>query len=266
MLTLYHFGGAIGAQKVRLALAEKDLNYQSHDDAALLRNPEYLKLNPNGVVPTLIHDGRVLRESRIISEYLEDAFPDPSLMPADPYGRYRARYWSKQIDDGLHLEVFTLSFVAYMREKFLAMPAQVRERNLPGLRDRTKRRRALELLEQGHESPYVPDALQRFKRLIEEMESTLASSGPWLAGEHYSLADADFTAYLHRLESLGLSTLWSGRPAVSDWFARVRARSSFAAAILDWVDPTEQREVSAGRARSQPLFERLMLLPLNGVV
>jgi glutathione S-transferase len=234
MLELYHFASAIGAQKVRLALDEKRLRFQSHCDMALLRNPEYLKLNPNGVVPTLVHDGRVLLESRIISEYLEDEFPAPALLPKDPYERYRARYWSKQSDDSLHLNVFTLSFVSYMRERFLAMPDEERERQMPGLRDPIKRQRARDLLAQGAESPHLGVALERFRQVIAEMESSLASSGPWLAGPRYTLADADLTPYFHRLKSLKLDPLWGECPAVISWFERARGRASYKSAILDW--------------------------------
>jgi glutathione S-transferase len=264
MLTLYYIPNAICAQKVRLALAEKAIEFESRSVAGLLRDPGYLRLNPNGVVPTLDHDGRILIESRIISEYLEDAFPENALLPRDAYERYRARYWSKQSDDTLHLSVFTLSFVSYMREHFIVMPKERRERALPGLNDPIKRRHTLQLLDAGYESPLVREALQRFGALLDEMQTSLASSGQWLAGSSYSLADADITPYLHRLTALGLDSMWSQHAAVVDWFHRVRARPSYRSEILGAVTPSDQQTDDAVRAKARPEFERLLSPYLDG--
>ena len=87
-LELYHHGSSVCAAKVRLVLAEKGLEWQGHYIDILKGeqfDPNYMKLNPKAVVPTLVHDGRVLSESTVICEYLDDAFPEPSLKPADPY-------------------------------------------------------------------------------------------------------------------------------------------------------------------------------------
>ena len=101
MIRLYHGTTSVCAIKVRLVLAEKGLdwegeilNLQQGDQHTL----EYLKLNPNGVIPTLVHDGKVIRESNVILEYLEDAFPSPSLLPASPSDRARMRHWSMRLD------------------------------------------------------------------------------------------------------------------------------------------------------------------------
>src|SRR5918912_1747058 len=83
MLELYHSVNSVCAQKVRVVLAEKGLDYKEH--LMTLRgdqfDPAYMKLNPNAVVPTLIHDGNVILESSVILYYLEDAFPEKPLMP-----------------------------------------------------------------------------------------------------------------------------------------------------------------------------------------
>ena len=94
MLELYHNDMSVCAAKVRLALAEKELAYTGHHinlREGGQKKPEYLKLNPKGVVPTLIHDGFVVCESVVINEYLEDAFPEKPLMPKSAQGRARAR-------------------------------------------------------------------------------------------------------------------------------------------------------------------------------
>ena len=113
MLFLYHSTTSVCAIKVRLTLDEKGLDYDSK--LLNLREGEqhkldYVKLNPNHVVPTLLHDGKVIIESTLIVEYLDETFANPPLMPADPYGRAVARLWMKKIDHYLHAACSTLTF------------------------------------------------------------------------------------------------------------------------------------------------------------
>ena len=86
MLTLYHQGSSVCAAKVRIVLHEKDLEWRSEYIDILKGeqfDPAYLKLNPNAVVPTLIHDEGVIIESTVICEYLDDVFPDQPFKPAN---------------------------------------------------------------------------------------------------------------------------------------------------------------------------------------
>jgi glutathione S-transferase len=101
VLELYHNINSVCAQKVRIALKEKGQNAKEH----LLtlqgdqNDPSYMKLNANGVVPTLVHDGNVIVESSLILYYLDEAFPSPPLMPKTPVARHRVRLYNKLIDD-----------------------------------------------------------------------------------------------------------------------------------------------------------------------
>ena len=90
MLELYNFAQSTCSLKVRICLHEKALDWLDHP--LISKNADhlsdwYLKLNPNGVVPTLIHDGRPVFESSVILQYLDQVFPDAALMPADAYGQ-----------------------------------------------------------------------------------------------------------------------------------------------------------------------------------
>ena len=96
MLELYHAGLTACSKKVRLSLREKGLSYVSHYvelGRFQQHDPDYLKLNPNGLVPTLIHDGVPVIESTVINEYLDDVFPEVLLRPGDPVERARMRVW-----------------------------------------------------------------------------------------------------------------------------------------------------------------------------
>ena len=104
MLEHYHNINSVCAQKVRIALKEKGLEVKEH--LLTLRgdqhDPAYRKLNPNGVVPTLVHDGKPIIESSLILYYLDDAFPEPPLMLREPLLRHRARMYNKLVDEYVH--------------------------------------------------------------------------------------------------------------------------------------------------------------------
>src|SRR5215471_15578589 len=95
MLTLYDFGNSVCCQKVRITMRAKGLDWESVKVdlfKAEQYDAKYLKLNPKGVVPTLIHDGKPIIESTLICEYLDDTFPVPRLIPSDdPWQRSRMR-------------------------------------------------------------------------------------------------------------------------------------------------------------------------------
>src|SRR5215204_537707 len=123
MLELYHDWRSFCSIKVRLCLAEKQLPWESRFiDLMKLEHtsPEYLKLNPNGVVPTLVHDGIAIQESTVINEYLEENFPQIPLMSKDSVERARARFWVKFEDDILHPAIRPTTF-AIMMSPELAM-------------------------------------------------------------------------------------------------------------------------------------------------
>ena len=99
--------GAKGVQ-----LAEKGLEWKSHLMALNgdQLDPAYLKLNPNGVVPTLVHDGNVIVESTVIMHYLDDTFPAPPLMPRHPLDRTRAHLFKKLMDEYIHPACIVFTF------------------------------------------------------------------------------------------------------------------------------------------------------------
>jgi glutathione S-transferase len=105
LLTLYHQGSSVCAAKVRIVLYEKGLEWDSEYIDVLKGeqfDPAYLKLNPNAVVPTLIHDGKIVIETTVICEYLDDLFPDPPLRPNDACALAQMRIWTKRVDEQLH--------------------------------------------------------------------------------------------------------------------------------------------------------------------
>jgi glutathione S-transferase len=237
MLELFHNDMSTCSQKVRFALAEKGLEWTSHElnlRRADQQKPEYLALNPDGVVPTLRDDGAVIVESTVINEYLDDAYPDPPLKPKDAAARARMRLWTKQLDEGLHAATGVLSScIAFRYQHLDARPREEIEAYLAAMPDAAKRERQTENIFKGIESKFFPAAARRFNKLVGDMDSCLAH-GPWLAGNDYSLADVAYAPYAVRLSHLQLHGLWDARPHFANWFERIAARPAFATAFTNW--------------------------------
>src|SRR5689334_9593748 len=105
MIVLHHGWRSSASRRVRLCLEEKGLHYEGHVvDMGKMEHhsPDYLKINPLGVIPTLIDDGRPLHESGTICEYLDESYPDPPLRPDTAYGRAEMRNWIRHIDGLIH--------------------------------------------------------------------------------------------------------------------------------------------------------------------
>ena len=93
-ITLYHDTPSSNSDRVKIALAEKGLSWEGMRVRLAnkeQKNADFLRLNPYGKIPVLVEDGKVLFESCIINEYLDEKYPNPPLMPKDPYLRGRGR-------------------------------------------------------------------------------------------------------------------------------------------------------------------------------
>jgi glutathione S-transferase len=238
MLELYHSVNSVCAQKVRIVLAEKGLEYRDH--LMTLRGdqfaPEYMKLNPNAVVPTLIHDGRPVIESSVILYYLDEAFPALPLMPRDLYQRAAVRVFNKMIDEYVHNSCTILTFATAFRPWFKGLSGEEIEARLAKSpsKQRTEYKRDVAL--NGLDSKYVRDALGHHVKLLKAMDHAL-ERGDWLAGGAFSLADAAVIPYILRLDLLKMEMLFNAR--VKSWYARMRARPSYAKEIQNRMTPED---------------------------
>ncbi len=234
MLELYHNNMSVCAQKVRLVLAEKGVKATEHHlslRAGDQQKPDYVKLNPKAVVPTLVHDGVVITESTVIAEYLDEVFPEPALSPADAAGRAAMRGWAKRPDERIHAACSTVSNAIAFRHQWLARGEAELERIIQRTPDPERRAWRREIIAKGVESRPFGDAIRAYDKLLADMEKALADS-PFLAGADYTLADVGITPYVNRLAMLRLDRMWAERLNVAAWYDRVRARPSFAAAIV----------------------------------
>jgi glutathione S-transferase len=248
-LTLYDFGNSVCCQKVRITLTEKSLAWDAIR-VDLFKSeqydPKYLKLNPKGVVPTLVHDGVPIIESTLICEYIDETFPDPPLMPESPAARTRMRLWSKMVDEGLHDGVTELSFSAMFRERMKAMTPEMRATRFANVGDPRRRDRFMSTYELGAQSPFVLHGIAAYERAFKLMEDTLAAGSPWLLGARPTLADINLMPYAARLDYLGLLGVWTdGRPHVQQWWERVQQWPSFGRGLHDLISDAEFAEMAA---------------------
>ncbi len=257
MLELYHFHGATCGLKARLALAEKGVEYTGHAvERPYLRSPDYLKLNPNGVVPTLIHDADVVIESSVIINYVDDAFDGPALKPAGPLGTARAWWWMKRADECLAM-IGTLTYTVSMRPGILTKSAEELEAYIEGTPNVALRDRRRRIIGLGFESPDFPLALEGLNKMLSDMEAALRPND-WLAGDAYSLADTAMSPLLERLDELACAEMWQdARPHLTDWWDCIRARVSYEACVGATPNPEKSQHGEEG-AKAWPEIKRLL--------
>lgn len=244
-----------------MAIEEKGLDYESRYvrlEAGEAKTSEFLEINPQGVVPVLIHEGHTVTESTIITEYLDDAFPSPPLMPRNPYYRARRRYWARRIDDEMHVpHIATISGVIAFNKAFQAgFDTQEKlQAYLAKIPIASHRATMTTIFDEQASQEALRTSLLAYDDFLEEMEGAL-SENQWLAGDDFSLAEIDVVPYVWRLKNLRLDFMWEKLPHLADWLDRVSARPSFKTAVIDtaipeWLDlmASSGQEARAGIMR-----------------
>jgi glutathione S-transferase len=227
---LYHYWDSFCSYKVRICLEEKGLAWTGHYiDLMKFENlkPEYLAINPKGVVPTLKHEDNLIFESSIINEFLDDKYPEPSLRPADSLERARMRYWVKVEEDELFTAVRPASLNLMMKQAFSHYTAD----DLDRLLATHPRPHQIPLLKKMFLDPPDPKAVEQSRKALSstlaKMDKALAKAGPWLTGKSYSLADIATAPVIDRIQRLGMQGIWEKLPAVKDWIAQLTSRRAY---------------------------------------
>ena len=230
MLKLYNAAHSTCSQKVRICLAEKNLPFEDIKldlgKAKEHLRPEYLRINPNGVVPTLVDDGRTIIDSSVICEYLDEKYPQIRLSPEDLVERAKMRAWMRFLEEvptaAVRVPSFNMGFLPRYdgmdRAKFESVESDVRP-----IRKQFYRRMGTN----GFKREDVQASLDQIANTCTRMNAAL-ETGPWLLGETYTLADIIVTPLIDRMADLGLDYIWREKfPLVTDWYARMQARPAF---------------------------------------
>lgn len=234
MLELFHYEPTANSAKPMICLKEKGLEFVSHYidlHAFEQHSPEYVKINPNGQVPALRHNGRIITESTVINEYLEDVFPEVPLRPADPYERAQMRIWSKFVDEyycpALSLIGWHHLIAGIVKdlgpEKFQAYLERI-----PLHEQREKWRLAAT---KSFPKEQLDEAVRKLRFSMQRHEERLQGS-PWLAGSTYSLADVN-TYSMTAAMPFFFSEFVNGKdtPRTLEWLQDMQARPGVQAAM-----------------------------------
>jgi len=227
---LYNAPQSTCSQRVRFVLNAKGLAFKEHKLDLFSGDqlkPEYLKINPNGVVPALIHRGYTVLDSAVIIEYLDEIRGDVSpFTPGDPVERARMRWMMRYIDEiptpAVRVPSYNLAFLPHFQkmseEAFVALAESkpLRKEFLLGM-GRT-----------GFPRKEMDQALDRLSRAVARMDEWIgASGGPWLMGKNLTLADIAIMPVIVRMDDVNLGASWAGRPAVARWLELIRAQPAF---------------------------------------
>ena len=258
-MKLYHGITSVCSIKVRIGLAEIGLNYDSQTldlQKGDQYDADYLALNPNAVVPTLIDGDLVLAESSLILEYLDREYNDGRLMPRGRAAEAAARHWLLKCL-AIHDAINSLTFSTAQRDWILASKSTDDiAASLVKMPDPVKRLKRKDLLENGLESVHVEQALRTLRRTFAEMESVLERS-EWVSGPDFGISDIAVVSYIDRLDRLGFEgMLASPAPRVADWLSTMQARASYQSEVSGRIDPAAAEKLRSSGAEHWPNLKR----------
>ncbi|MEM6482564.1 MAG: glutathione S-transferase family protein [Pseudomonadota bacterium] len=207
MAKLYHVALSPFCRKVRLVLAEKKIDCELTEERYWDASADFLRRNPAGKVPVLKLDGLTMAESTPICEYIEEAYPEPPLLPKDKEARYEARRLVAWFDDKFHSEVTSKLLYERVNKKLMAQ----------GFPD----------------SSNVKAGAKAIKFHIEYM-TWLLDRRKWLAGNTMTLADFAAAAHLSALDYIS-DVDWHRSESVKNWYAKIKSRPAFRNILADQI-------------------------------
>jgi GST-like protein len=246
-LHLYHAGWSNCSMRVRMTLEEKKLPWTSHHLNTRKGehiSPEYFGINPNGLVPTLIHDGDVWIESADIIMYLDEIQPRPRLAPSDEKQLLRLSEWLT-LASAIHVSAVKTYIYA-------SRPGGIRRKTPVELTRYRSLQSNEELLafhamsssEEGISATARANAEYLLHDAFARLDICLGEQ-VWLAGDNFTLADITWVPLHYTLERAGFS--FSRYENVMTWARAVADRNGFQRAVVDWFDgPSEARTATIG--------------------
>jgi glutathione S-transferase len=227
---LYNAPQSTCSQRVRFVLNAKGAAFEEHKldlFAGDQLKPDYLKINPNGVVPTLVHRGRPITDSAVIIEYLDEVLSGPErFVPDDAVERAQMRSLMRFIDEvptpAIRVPSYNIAFLRHFRsmteEEFVALAES----------KPLRKEFLLKMGRTGFPKEEMDASLDRLRRGIARMDATIAASGgPWLMGRNLTLADIAIMPVVVRMNDIKLDDMWKDRPAISLWLEAIAAHPAF---------------------------------------
>lgn len=229
-LLLYNAPQSTCSQRVRFVLHAKGIAFDERRldlfSGDQLR-PEYLALNPNGLVPTLVRNGDVIIDSSVIMEYLDEVFDRaPRLVPEDPVERAAMRSLMRFIDEGPTPAIRVPSY----QTAFLRHFQNMSEPEFQALAESKPLRKQflLRMGRTGFPTAEIEQAEDRLRRGVRRMSETIRQhGGPWLM-KSFTLADIAIMPVLIRMEDIGMASFWRDMPEIDGWLEMIKQHPAFA--------------------------------------
>jgi glutathione S-transferase len=187
-------------RKVRAVLAEKQLQYELVSTNPFEKSPEFLKRSPLGRIPAFEDEhGRMLADSTVIVEYLEERFPSPMLFPKDSYERARVRWFDEYADGGM----------------------------APSLTGKIFFQRVIsaKLMRKAPDEAVIASAVAELPNFLAYLEKELGTND-YLVANTFTLADISVACQLVNLRHAGVEIDAAKYPTLASWFVRVTSRPS----------------------------------------
>jgi glutathione S-transferase len=231
---LFHFAQSNCSQRVRMALVVKGVPWVSHH-VDLSRQahlqPDYLAINPRGLVPALVHDGRVHIESNDILLYIDRTFEGPALRPEDET-RASAMQTLLDLSTDFQPTIKTLSHERLFRRFRTFSEADLEHLAASGA-DRELLSFMTDFVRGGIGWDNRLSAAERHvATAFGVLGEALAAGSPWLCGDQLSLADISWSVNLHRLVQCGVAS--DGDGALGAYRDRLFELPAFVTAVRDY--------------------------------
>jgi glutathione S-transferase len=265
MLKLHHSPFSVSSQKVRIALAEKGLDWTDRVIDLLAGEhfgEDFRRLNPRAEVPVLEHDGHVLSESWLICEYLDEVFPHVVLIPDSAANRHAARLWDYWMEREIHAASGVLTYAILARPLLTQQTPETLDALLEQLPDSSVRAWRASVLERGLQAPEVKTSIESHRVFFRRMEAALRDAHGWLVGTSFSMADIAALPYVMRAEHLGLGSLMSfdDVPNLRSWYFRMLARPSMQPSFVRYLNGETQALLTQLVVAAQPELNGLIQL------
>ena len=204
---VYHYPLSPFCRKLRLVLAEKQIDFVLREERYWERRAEFTIVNPAGTVPLMKKGSAFLSDSQAICEFLEAEFPVPVLIPNDKMMAYETRrlvYW---FDDKFNREVTSKLVFERMLRRI-----------------------------QGKGPPDASRVSGALRRLLMHMQYLhyLLDSRRWIAGERMTMADFAAAAHLSCLDYLN-DVNWEYSSTIKDWYSTLKSRPAFRPLLSDYI-------------------------------
>jgi glutathione S-transferase len=233
-LILYDAAGVPSPRRVKMCLFEKGLPFTIRwINLGLMdqKRPDYLKLNPMGLVPTLVHNGNALYESNVINEYIDAVFPNPPLSPKDPLGQAQMRMWFA-FEGDLAKPFRDAVYETFGKERLKGSgltPDKLREEISKRTSNEAYVRFAMSVLTSPRNDALIADRQELMLEKMQQMEERFADGRKWACGDQFTLADIALAPRVEMLPVVGIGDLYARFPRIGAFMERLKARPSWEA-------------------------------------